>query len=574
MLDRRYAPYSRAYLGRRSALAREATLIVSTKSTFRMVDLPYGLRRAASIAALLLFLVAEAQARPFRVCAFAFNSPYELSAIRSRLPAKDFEFVDLTPAHVFGEASTEPVLVSSASSALVIEDTPGWLMNRCRPDFQCDIVVYSGEFAGGFFGKYGVSLNVQEIEEASCQSRCQGLFRHPREVFLLACNTLATKNADNRTPREYLQVLLDHGFSRAGAERVVDLRYGPLGPSFRESLRRSFMGVPRIYGFSSVAPRGEITAALLNQYFQRKGDYGQYLSRADRDSKPNKEMLAAFAGTSLVQMTGLTPLEPAANDRALVCRIYDDTQKVAERLRVVQQLFARSDFLSFVPTVEVFLSRHPPAEMSGEERQLFAAVQAQQNARRQVVDLLHSLNVSALKMQLAHLALQLEWIKKEEFHRIAVDGAKRLLAEPLTSEVVDITCELTRYVPAGARLRSEEIPEQLFWHSEGFRLLDCLAPADERLNARLLAGLDRIEESSRLWAAYTLSRRLPLDEMVLRGLARHLKDPSPGVRDRVQWIFEAQLPLSAPVWAAIRDRDPGFAKDLEARAKRATPSRG
>lgn len=508
----------------------------------------------------------DVQAAQFRVCAFAFHSPHELAAIKSQLSPKDFEFIELTPAHVFGDKSVESMpRISSAASDPLAEDTPGWLMNRCRPDLRCDIVVYSGEFAGGFFGNYGVSLNVQEIEEASCQSPCQGLFHDPREVFLLACNTLATKNADNRTPREYLHVLLAHGFSRADAERVVDLRYGPLGPSFRESLRRSFMGVPRIYGFSSVAPRGEITAALLQQYFERKGDYARYLTRAERDSKPNKELFESFAGTSLVQTTGLTPLETAAADRALVCRLYDDTQTVVERLRIVQQLFARRDFLSFVPTLEVFLSRHTPEKLCGEERRLFVEIQLLEAPRRQMIELMYSLNVSALKMQMAHLALQLGWIGTDEFRRLAVEGAKQLLAEPLSSEVVDIACELIRYVPAGAGLRSEEIPEEFFWHSEGFRLLDCLSPADARLSARMLAGLESIDESTRLWAAYALSRRLPLDDAVLKALARRLNDPSAGVRDRLQWIFGAQLPLSADVLAAIRERDPALAKTLAAR---------
>jgi hypothetical protein len=542
-----------------------------------MARISYLLQAGSTFVAVALFLTIsqkQAQGAPFRVCAFSFNSPYELATIRAHLPAKDFQFIDLTPAHVFGEQPAEPLTpISLDASVAEQEDGSGWLINRCRPDLQCDIVVYSGEFAGGFFGKYGVSLNVQEIEEASCQPRCQGLFRHPREVFLLACNTLATKNADNRTPREYFQVLIDHGFSQAAAERVVDLRYGPLGPSFREALRRSFMGVPRVYGFSSVAPRGEITSTLLRQYFERKGDYAAYLSKASRDPRPNRELLAAFKQTSLVQMTGLTPLDSAAGDRAMICRIYDESHSVAERLGIVQRLFTRQDFLSFVPTVEVFFNRHLPSEFDEQERRLFRNIQSQQGARKQVVDLVHSLNVSTLKMQLAHLALQLEWISKDEFRRIALDGAKKLLSEPLTTEVVDIACELTKYVPAGARLRAEEIPEQLFWHSEGFRLLDCLSPADERLNLRLVSGLERIEESTRLWAAFTLSRRIPLQDAVLVKLTRYLNDPSPGVRDRVHWIYEAQAPLSATVWTAIRDRDPKLAKELEARMKPARSGR-
>ena len=61
---------------------------------------------------------------------------------------------------------------------------------------------------------------------------------------------------------QHLGPMLFAPYANDLVSRLVDLRYGPLGPSFRESLRRSFMGVPRIYGFSSVAPRGEVTSAL------------------------------------------------------------------------------------------------------------------------------------------------------------------------------------------------------------------------------------------------------------------------------------------------------------------------
>src|SRR5262249_11820099 len=140
-----------------------------------------------------------------------------------------------------------------------------WLPQLCRSDLQCDVTLFSAEFAGRFFGRSGQSLTLQEMEEASCKASCAGLFHKPREVFLLACNTLATKDEDLRSPEIYLQVLIDHGFDRTSAERVVAMRYGPLGPTFREALRRIFMGVPRIYGFSSVAPTGEYTAPMLEK---------------------------------------------------------------------------------------------------------------------------------------------------------------------------------------------------------------------------------------------------------------------------------------------------------------------
>src|SRR5262249_22412186 len=153
---------------------------------------------------------------------------------------------------------------------------------------------------------------------------------------------------------------------QAAAERVVQMRYGPVGPSFRESLRRAFMGVPRVYGFASVAPRGEASAPMLARYFASVGDYATWLERAGRDTAPDARLFAAFRDTSLAQATGLEASEPGAADRDLVCRLYDESRPVAERLEIAHGLMARSDFLAFLPTMEAFLARHPPRELQGD----------------------------------------------------------------------------------------------------------------------------------------------------------------------------------------------------------------
>jgi hypothetical protein len=60
---------------------------------------------------------------------------------------------------------------------------------------------------------------------------------------------------------------------------------------------------------------------------------------------------------------------------------------------------------------------------------------------------------------------------------------------------------------------------------------------------------------------------LPLDAAVLEVLAQRLNDPSSGLHQQLQWIFQAQLPLPAAVLAAIRERDPALAQSLEARQR-------
>jgi len=210
--------------------------------------------RHRHLAALAMLALASPAAARLRVCTFAFNGPEEVDVFRTRLPPEDFEIVDLSP------ALATPVPTPGG--------TVSWADNLCPTDLRCDVVVYSAEFGGRFFGRSGRSVSLQELEEASCQPRCAGLFHTPQEVFLLACNTLATKDQDTRTPAQYREVLLDHGFEQADAERAVAIRYGPLGQSFREAERRIFAGVPRLYGFSTVAQNARTT---LNAGIQKLG---------------------------------------------------------------------------------------------------------------------------------------------------------------------------------------------------------------------------------------------------------------------------------------------------------------
>jgi hypothetical protein len=494
------------------------------------------------------------------VCAFSFHGPHEIEAFADGLPSEDFDVVDLSPhRQARGAPPPQPADRGTADP---------WLLDLCRPELRCDVAVYSAEFAGKFFGAYGRVLDLADMEEASCQPRCDGLFHHPREVFLLGCNTLATKSRDRRSPEEYLRVLLDHGFDRATAERVVGMRYGPLGPSFRESLRRVFAGVPRLYGFASVAPAGEHTAPLLAAYLGAKGDYRRYLEQADGDTAPNAELLAVFAGTGLVQTAGLAPTEPGAADRDEVCRLYDERQPVARRLRGILGLMDRPDVLAFLPAIQVFIDRHPPEALAGEERELFEAIRHSEAGRDEVLGLVRTLDVSAFQLELAHFARHLGWLTPESFRALAVDGARRLLGRPLSSDAVDVMCEIPRHESLRDALTLADLPPRLFEHAEGLRLVDCLAPRDARVSRRLVPCLDDPDLATRLWAAHALSHRLPLDDEVLTQLARHLTDPSDDLRARLRWIFTTQRPISDAVRRAASARDPELAAALRPPAPR------
>ncbi len=507
-------------------------------------------RRAVGAAlatiALLPGLAAAAAVPPparLKVCLVSLNEPNEAEVFRRSLDPKRFEFIDVRAA---ANAAHPPRIDDGA-------DAP-WLVNACTADVRCDVMVYTAEFAGRFFGKLG-SLGLQEMEEASCQARCDGLFRQPAEVFLLACNTLATKSEDRRTPEQYLQVLLEHGFDRSSAERVVELRYGALGPSFRESLRRVFAGVPRIYGFSSVAPRGEITAPMLAHYLRGQGDYATALRRAGRTSDRNQALFTSFKGTALTQTTGLTPGEAAAVDRKDICSLYDESRPVLERLRIVYGFLLRGDALRYVPTLQVFLARHPAKSMTELERSVLAEIRALDGARDAVMGLVERLNVSALKLELAHFAALVGWLHPRELHALALDSANRLMHEPLTPEVVDIMCEITKHASLRRDFTARNIPNEVYGDPQGLRLVACLAPTDPRVATRVAAALATSDGPRRQWAAHALTRLRPTDEDLLEQLVPYLRDPSPEVASRISWLLESNGRMPRKVRRAIEEQE-------------------
>jgi hypothetical protein len=336
------------------------------------------------------------------------------------------------------------------------------------------------------------------------------------------------------------------------------MRYGALGPSFRESFRRVFAGVPRLYGFDSVAPTAEYTAPLLGRYFARVGDYVRHLDADGPSGAPNDALLRTFHGTGLVQTSGLMPREPAYADRERVCRIHDEAVPVADRLRMLRDFMDRPDFLDFLPTLQHFVDRHPPDRLDADAARVFDDVRHADAARDEVLDLVRRLDVSALQLELAHLALHLGWMRPAAFRTLAVDGARELLGRFLTSDVVDVVCAIAWHAPIGDAVSADDLRPDLFDEPEGIRLVDCLSPADPRVSDRLAARLDHPDVSTRLWAGYALSHRLPLDDAALARVASHLDDSSAEMRARMRWILTAQPPASRPVRRAVAAHDPTF----------------
>ena len=69
--------------------------------------------------------------------------------------------------------------------------------------------------------------------------------------------------------------------------------------------------------------------------------------------------------------------------------------------------------------------------------------------------------------QLAHFSLEMGWMTSGELRRVAVDGARDLLARPLTSDVIDVMCEITKRVDLGTEFGSDDFSSGVFGLAEG-----------------------------------------------------------------------------------------------------------
>jgi hypothetical protein len=285
------------------------------------------------------------------------------------------------------------------------------------------------------------------MEEAACQTRCDGLFHHAQEVYLLGCNTLATKNEDRRTPSEYLQVLLDHGSTarrrrtswRCGTDRSAELPGGaPPDVRGRAPALRLLVG----------RAEERVHRPMIASYLRAKGDYARWLDDSEGRSDANVELVHAFRGTALTQATAWPrPSRPPRPGR--VCALYDEHGGVLDRLRIARDVMSQENFLAFVPTLGVFLARHPPQQLAPPRGRRSTRSRASDGAPRPGARPRARPDVSALKLELAHFSQEMGWMTSDDLRTVAVDGARELLGRPLTSDVIDVMCEITKHVDLG-----------------------------------------------------------------------------------------------------------------------------
>lgn len=454
------------------------------------------------------------------VCSITLNSSDEIEITRKYLGEKHFNYIEL-----------------------VDRDSGNWFKAACESKVKCDFLVVSGHFGGAFFGDHG-HLSLEELESAKCTDQCDGILRHPKEVFLYGCNTLAGKTRDSRTPEQYREVLLNDGFSPQEADQIVALRYSPVGSSFNARMQRVFDQTPRIYGFDSIAPSGQNIRKYIEKYFSKKGrSYSSYLDRLSRtDKSPNRDFLRSLSETTAVQTSGLM-----MNVTPPRCMLESGSVTLDEKLAWLEKVLDSEDeHLIYITEINSFFSTLDASQLTSGQRKVLERIR-----KNSATETRHRRAISALgdylflQYELVNFAYRIGWYGKQEFRDYVIHTLIGKNPENFDFARRDLVCsnEIEFDVEA------HELPEAL-WNNLYFILsLKCLKPTKESIHRKLLEvvrkGTEASENAAIVFSHLKPSRRTQIE------LAKILLESEQSVAGAIAHTFAVLKPDAREVKEAL-----------------------
>jgi hypothetical protein len=383
------------------------------------------------------------------VCTVTINSSDEKQVFEKNLDPKKFHFVELT------------TLKESP------ETGESWLEEACRAQIQCDALIISGHFADSFFGENSTEafLSMSTLEKKSCEKNCDGILKRPKEVFLFGCNTLAKKEQDHRTPEQYRQVLIQDGIDSQTAERIAQVRYGVLGSSYHDQMRRVFQGVPLIHGFDSVGPAGNTIRPFLRKFFQTSESYDKRLERIEAQSmvdlieksnnvlsQINGNFKKVLSNTAYVYCSGFQDQDHQIRIKEKICEFQDSSRSAQQKEKLIQEMLESPDRLSYIPTLKKYLSEHELSQDFKNRLRLNPEIQNQLEKDNQLL-----LNSPLVYVDFFNFRERLGLVTEKEKQRTIQILIKNLLKN-ITTDSVNILCDLPYHTGQKLEVEWDDIP--------------------------------------------------------------------------------------------------------------------
>ena len=365
------------------------------------------------------------------------------------------------------------------------ESKDDWFLRSCKQGIRCDVLVISGHFGGSFFGSSGLRLSLEQLQRRSCRSSCDGILRHPKEVFLFGCNTTAGKERDQRSPEEYARVLMDDGFPRNRAEMIAAFRYSPIGQETRDRMRQVFPD-SRIYGFHSLAPSGAAIAPRLERYFQSVPgrDYKTHLEQFPT-SDENLLWTKAMTGQWIRSVDGSGYMENP------VC-ILEGNAPLREKLDWIDRSVSEPETaLSHIPLIDLFLGdlekKFPSREdMPPWEESQLENIQFDRKARELVSPVLENAidGILSAQVQVLNFAKRIGWYDQKAYMEKLKNLIGKIFEENLTWEEKDRICSLGVELD----LTLSDLPRER-WNRATINAIGCVNPSTPEVHLKLVEFL-------------------------------------------------------------------------------------
>jgi hypothetical protein len=403
----------------------------------------------------------------YTVCAITINSDDEKKVFDAQIkkhPAKFNPIVELTD---FNAGSD-------------------WFKKSCESGIKCDQLVISGHFGGDFFSEDGDSdkrLRLKDMEEASCNKSCDGIFKNPLEIFLFGCNTLSNKDEDSRTPAQYLQVLLRDGIPLAQAEMVVESRYGNVGDSHRGIMQRVFAGEKKqIYGFDSIGPSGKNVKGFLNNYFAKVSapsrlELLQAKRLMEKVDLTNKALAESLKVTAFAQCPAGSEDDPV---RKKICTLQDKKVSVADRIDLIQDLLAEENYLSYLPAINTFFHENNPERYDAEAKTALAQITNNSVIKGQMLGLIDKTHSLGLKDEWLKFSKNIGFITQQDREKALREGIIKTFNTKMSEGTSDVLCQLGYSPSLEPAITLAEIKFKNFGENEA-NALGCIGVKDPEI---------------------------------------------------------------------------------------------
>jgi len=404
----------------------------------------------------------------YQVCSITINSADEIETFKEFLPARDFEFVELLPSKVNPQKDHQS----------------HWFDQACEKNYRCDILVISGHFGGTFFGESSYSLPTELMEEKACKKNCSGILNGLKEIFLFGCNTLANKNRDHRTNREYLQVLLDDGMARGVAERVVAARYSPLETAFYKRMNFIFSGSETIYGFNELSPLGAHIRRPLKNYFQsinkEFGSYTHYLDKGGYKRSKNKELFQQ--GIHSLNQARIGDENPEPDFFRNKCLLYNKSARLSSRIQALENLFSSNQSGSAFFAIDDFLSENENIIKEGIGRSAFRSIRENSSFAEEFLSYKNHLDyLPYIRMIYYSLLDRFQWINPFELKTLKKQTLFDIIKKPDQESYISVLLLLrqNQILPGELYVSKKDLPEDYtdsLWSLLIFEKLRVMAP--------------------------------------------------------------------------------------------------